>query len=167
MVRNSLIFISVLATSYLEVHYRECYHHLIWVGQSSLWIPIWMSIVCLFVWGFVFHSRNFHSHGDVTITDGASNSDLYSAIMAIEQWGVLSVPYLLWHGSSVYNGHVRGPVTHTYCWAFGCGDVTTCFNDLGLSLPEIEPRSSACKANALSPSHNDSLHEASLRLAVP
>ena len=47
------------------------------------------------------------------------------------------------------------------------GLVDTCFNVLGLSLPEIEPRSSACKANALSLIHNDSLHEASLRLAVP
>ena len=27
--------------------------------------------------------------------------------MAIEQWGFFSVPYLLWHGTSVYNGHIR------------------------------------------------------------
>ena len=33
--------------------------------------------------------------------------------MAIEQWGFLSVPLLLWHGASVYNGHLRGPVTLT------------------------------------------------------
>ena len=43
----------------------------------------------------------------------AANFDLYSAPMAIEQWGFFSVPYLLWHGSSVYNGHLRGPMTHT------------------------------------------------------
>ena len=43
----------------------------------------------------------------------AANIDLCSALMAIEQWGFFSVPHLLWHGASVYNGHLRGPVTLT------------------------------------------------------
>ena len=38
---------------------------------------------------------------------------LCSALMAIEQWGFFCVPHLLWHGASVYNGHLRGPVTLT------------------------------------------------------
>ena len=62
----------------------------------------------------------------------ATNFDLYSAIMAIKQWGFFSVPHLLWHRTSVYKGHLRGPVTLTpkaECLAV----VTTCFNDLGLS----------------------------------
>ena len=33
------------------------------------------------------------------------------ALMDIEQWGFFSVPHLLWHGTSVYNGHRRGPLT--------------------------------------------------------
>ena len=33
--------------------------------------------------------------------------------MAVEQWGFFSVPHLLGHGTSVYNGHLRGPVTFT------------------------------------------------------
>ena len=33
--------------------------------------------------------------------------------MAIEQWGTVSVPRLLWHGTSVYNSHFRGSVTLT------------------------------------------------------
>ena len=49
----------------------------------------------------------FHSYGDVTIAD----EGLCSALMAIEQWEFFSVPRLLWHGTSVYNGHLRGPVT--------------------------------------------------------
>ena len=49
--------------------------------------------------------------------------------MAIEQWGFFSVPHLLWHGSSVYNGHLRGPVTLTY--------IAERFSDLGLSRPGI------------------------------
>ena len=36
----------------------------------------------------------------------AANLDLSSAI---QQWGIFSVPCLLWHGKSVYNGHLRGP----------------------------------------------------------
>ena len=34
--------------------------------------------------------------------------------MAIEQRGLISVPHLMWHGTSVYNGHLRGPVTRTF-----------------------------------------------------
>ena len=43
----------------------------------------------------------------------AANFDLCLALMAIEHWGSLSVPHLLWHGASVYNGHLRGPVSLT------------------------------------------------------
>ena len=43
----------------------------------------------------------------------AANFDLYSALMAIEQWGFFCVPHLLWLGASVYNGHLRGSVTLT------------------------------------------------------
>ena len=66
------------------------------------------------------------------------------------QWGFFSVPHILWHGSFVYIGHLQGPVTlgpiaerlaveicHYY------------FNDFGLPRPEIEPRSPACEAEAL------------------
>ena len=42
-----------------------------------------------------------------------ANFDLCCALMAIEQWGFFSVPHLLWHGASVYNGLLRGPVTLT------------------------------------------------------
>ena len=33
--------------------------------------------------------------------------------MAIQWWGFFSVPDLLWREASVYNGHLRGPVTLT------------------------------------------------------
>ena len=42
-----------------------------------------------------------------------ANFDLCSALMAIEQWVFFGVPHLLWHGASVYNGYLRGPVTLT------------------------------------------------------
>ena len=38
-----------------------------------------------------------------------ANFDLCSALMATEQWGFFSVPHLLWHGASVYNGHLWEP----------------------------------------------------------
>ena len=43
----------------------------------------------------------------------ATNFDLCSTLVEIEQWGFFSVPHLLWHGASVYNGHLRVPVTLT------------------------------------------------------
>ena len=38
---------------------------------------------------------------------------LYSTLMAIEHWGLFSLPHLLYHGTSVYNGHLRGPISIT------------------------------------------------------
>ena len=61
---------------------------------------------------------------------------LYSALVAIEQRGFFSVPHPLWHGASVYNGHLRGPEDpwHSHLLrAFSSGAVTTYFYDLGLS----------------------------------
>ena len=46
-----------------------------------------------------------------------ANFELCLALMAIEQWGFFNVPHPLWHGASLYNGHLRGPVKHTYCRA--------------------------------------------------
>ena len=68
-------------------------------------------IVCLFM-GFSSHSRIFHSYGDVTISTEGSNLDLYTALVAIEQWVFfLTVPHLMWRGPALYNGHLLRPVT--------------------------------------------------------
>ena len=76
----------------------------------------------------------FHSYGDY-YQWRAQNFDLWLALMAIVQWGFISVPHLLWHGASVYNGHLQRSVTHTHtCYQeFISGAVTTCIYDLGLS----------------------------------
>ena len=47
--------------------------------------------------------------------------------------------HLLGPGPIVYNGHLRGPVTLTPVAELGNGAVTTCFYDLGLWRPGIEP----------------------------
>ena len=66
----------------------------------------------------------------------AANFDLCSALMVIEQRDIFSVPQLLWHRASVYNGHLRGPE----CRAFGSGAVTTCFNDLSVTAEIQTPK---------------------------
>ena len=70
-------------------------------------------LFCLFVWGVSSHSRIYHTYEDFTIAGEGlhANFDLCSVLMAIEPWGFFSVPHLLWHGASVYDGHLRGPVT--------------------------------------------------------
>ena len=46
--------------------------------------------------------------------------------------------------------------THNFCQTFGSGALTTYFNDLGLSRPGTELRSSACEASALHNQHKNS-----------
>ena len=68
-------------------------------------------MVCL---GFFVPLENFSLKGkNYHCRWKAANFDLWSALMAIEQWGFFSVPHLLWHGTSVNNGHLREPVTLT------------------------------------------------------
>ena len=104
--------------------------------------------VCL---EFIVPLENFFTHMETSpLRWRAAHVDLCSALMTIEQWGFFNVPHLLRHGASLYNGHLRGPVTLTpVAERFGCGAVTTCFYDLGMSQSGIEPWSPACKANAL------------------
>ena len=49
--------------------------------------------------------------------------------------------------SSIKCWSLRTRETHTCCRALGSGAVITCFNDLCLSWPWIEPRPHACWAN--------------------
>ena len=44
---------------------------------------------------------------------GKASLNLYSALMAIEQWGFFGVPHLLWHGPTLYKDHLWRPVTLT------------------------------------------------------
>ena len=78
----------------------------------------------------------------------AANFDLYSTLMAIEQCGFFNVPHLLWHEPTLYNGHLRWPVTFTLvAESFGTEAVHSCFKDI--SVLGIELWSPACEANAL------------------
>ena len=76
------------------------------------------------------------------------------ALRAIEQRRFFSLPNDCDMGIRLYWSSPKTCHTHTFCWAFGCGAVTTCFNDLGLSQLRIEPLSPTCKANILPPHHH-------------
>ena len=71
-------------------------------------------VFCLFVCLFwvVRPTREFCTHLESSLVPvKGCIYELCSAFMAIEQWGFFSVPHLLWHGASVYDTHLRGPVT--------------------------------------------------------
>ena len=94
---------------------NQCYDIIIALSKSVYWFEIFfmclqLIFVCLFfipLESFSLIWRRHHYRWRV------AKFDLCSELMAIEQWGFFSVPLLLWHGTSVYNGHLRGPVTIT------------------------------------------------------
>ena len=63
-------------------------------------------------WLFVCFSMVLPPTREFFIIMRASNFDLCSALKAIEQWQIFSVPHL-WQGGYVYNGHLRGPAALT------------------------------------------------------
>ena len=70
--------------------------------------------------------------------------------MAIEQWEFFSVPHLLWHGTSVYNGQLRGPVILTPIAESFAGELTLPFFTTWVSRSrDSNTQLSACEANAL------------------
>ena len=120
MVYNNILYKDILILTYhvcigTSNHFsRDWYAINRYIGfrrHESLYYLIF----CLFVsLGFIVPLENFslirrrhHCRWR------AANFDLCSALMAIKEWGFFSVPHLLWHGASVYNDHLRGPVTLT------------------------------------------------------
>ena len=106
-------------TSFKETIYiaTEVFKFTIFVDQSL--------VISLFVyfWGFSFHSRIFHSYGNVTITREGQQILTYAS----HSWTLRSEGSLACY---TYCGKVQSPRTrgtHTYCRAFGSGAATTCF----------------------------------------
>ena len=77
-----------------------------WGEWVSKWN--WAAALFLFVWSFSSHLRIFHSYGDFTNACWGLQILTY----ARHSWS-FCVSHLQWHGTSVYNGHLRGPVTLT------------------------------------------------------
>ena len=114
------------------------------------------SIHCLFVWSFSSHSRELLTHMDTSQLPVKGCK--FWPMLAIGQWGFFSVPHLLWHRASVYNGNrwsLRTCDTHTYCWA------------MELLLPDFatkvcrgwDTQPSACEAIALTDCPTTALYQ--------
>ena len=112
-----------------------------------------MSIIDVFVCLGVFVSlTNFSFNLEMSqLPMKGQNFDPYSTL-TIEQRGFFNVRATptVTRDNSLKWSSPRTRDTHTCYWAFGIWDLTTCFNNIGLSRPGIEPRCPACQANVLS-----------------
>jgi hypothetical protein len=88
------------------------------ISKKNSWIIefrtilIMVKIDWLIIYSFTSRSRSFHFYGDATIAgEGLQNLGLHvcSALRAFEQGGIFIVPYLLWHGTSVFPVSSEGP----------------------------------------------------------
>ena len=72
--------------------------NLIYIFDKLKWVSMFHN---LFVWFFLFHSNK------------KFEGLIFGSLRATVHRGFFSVPHLLWHGISVYNGHLRRAVTLT------------------------------------------------------
>ena len=143
------VFLTTQAHFYLVIFgsLKESPHPLSTIPIARL-CQKWLLFVCLICLGFYGPLENFwltwrrHHY-----RWRASNVGLCSSLMAIEQWGFFSVSHLLWHGSFVYNDHLRGPRQSHLLPSSGA--VTTCFYDLGLSRLGFVIQTSRSRGNVL------------------
>ena len=107
-----------------------------------------IDVHCLF--GVFRSPRAFFTHMETSlllVKARAVNFNLCSTPMAIELWGFFSVPNLLWHGASVYNGHLPGHVTLTSVASSVAN--TTCFSTKVCYGCNSNTQPSACEGNTL------------------
>jgi hypothetical protein len=108
----------------LRVKYFGAGFSINWEQKKMLGFILLFADMRLIIFSFTSRLRIFHLYGDVTIAgEGLQNLGLCSAIGAFEQGGILIVPHLLRHGTSVFSGLIRrtapfsGLLRHTR----GCG----------------------------------------------
>ena len=119
-----------------------------WIISCSIWRKC--LFVSLFDWGLT-SIQEFFSHMETSVF----------SVKGCTFWPILGT-----HGNCAALVLKRAAPTATCIFrtysedswyscgqAFGSGDVTTCFNELGLSRPWIEPQSTTCEPNALPRSH--------------
>ena len=129
---------SVLKRNQKSMHYNDIrsrkISNIFYVQKQQGLTNMHLLFICLFVclFGGFRPTWEFFTHMESSpLPVKGCKFYLCFALMAIEQWGFFNMPHLLWHGASVYNGHLR-------CRAFGSGAVTTYFYDFGLSQLEFE-----------------------------
>ena len=97
----------------------------------------------LFVCGFTYHSRLFHSYGDVRINKPMKGFKFWLMLLTHGHWAVR----VLQRATPALTRRIHllllSPKTRDIrkCRAVDSRGVTTCFTDLYLSRPWIEPRS--------------------------
>ena len=103
--------------SYRPLRYitgEQIFSH-IFIKKRKIIVKIFSNFqwVCLF--GVYRSAQNFFTHMETSQlpVKGCKFKFLCSALVAIDQWEFFNVPHLLWHGPTLYNGHLRGPVTLT------------------------------------------------------
>ena len=87
---------------------------------SIFFIVYFFLLVCV----FTSQSRNFHSNGD-SPKPGKGFKFWPTCIIGTQGYWAgrqdfFNVSHLLWHGTSVYKGHLRGPVTLTVAERLSC-----------------------------------------------
>ena len=127
-----------------------------WKWKKSRYISIGClnsaALLILFVcWGFSFRSTAFLSLGYVTTPGEGLQIFIYARnSWALSSEGFFCLSHLLWHGTSVYNGHLQGPVTLTPIadrWAVELSlHVLTIYVCRGW---DSNTQPSACEANTL------------------
>ena len=115
----------------------ECYERIVSVYLLNMKICAYLLdmtlLVCL---DFIVPEENFtHNCRRHHYRWKPASFDLNSVRtgMSIEQRGFFSVLHLLWHGSSVYNGHLQEPVTLTPITVNLAMELSLPVYDLGLS----------------------------------
>ena len=71
----------------------------------------------------IFHpTGEFFTHLETSPlkVKGCKFFDLCSALIAILQWGFFSMPHLLWHGASIYYGHLWHSHLFLIVWQWSC-----------------------------------------------
>ena len=79
---------------------------LLWIRYYEFLNLLWKLLDFVYLNVGVFRPTRFIPHH---YRWRAINVDLFSALMVIEQWGFFI--RVLWLGTTLYNGHLRGPVT--------------------------------------------------------
>ena len=102
----------------------------------------------LFVWSLLSQSRKSHSNGDVNIAGDHKGEGL---TYTLKSWPLSNEGSLMCRTYCVTDLLIIIVISEDpwhRCRAFGSGAVTTCFSDLCLFRPGIEPRSLACEADS-------------------
>ena len=80
-------------TSSSNLHVESTYH---------VWNFCTQQILC-FVYSYLLMETEEFYFGVLKAMNRVENNEVN---VIIDEWGFLSVPHLLWHGASIYNGHL-------------------------------------------------------------